>query len=176
MPNSHRFCLRLPVADITAWASRYGYPRTEKHLTQEVPQVREQGHLSKSQLRAIATWKAPRSAGQIEKNSDEFVEAITGFCMSADDERCRIAPLTLLHGVSWPTASVILHLYHPDRYPILDFRALWSLGVDEPLRQNFELWWAYTKFCRQLASENNVSMRILDRALWQFSKAEQRSS
>jgi hypothetical protein len=28
--------------------------------------------------------------------------------------------LRSLHGVGWPTASVLLHLAYPDRYPILD--------------------------------------------------------
>lgn len=40
--------------------------------------------------------------------------------------------LTTINGVSWPMASVLLHFGHADRYPILDFRALWSLEVDTP--------------------------------------------
>ena len=37
-----------------------------------------------------------------------------------------------LSGVRWPTASVLLHFGHRDRYPILDYRALEALGVPSP--------------------------------------------
>ena len=49
-----------------------------------------------------------------------------------------------------------------------------SLGVDaKDVTYNFDLWWAYTSFCRKLAQEAGVSMRELDRALWQYSKVKQ---
>lgn len=76
--------------------------------------------------------------------------------------------------MNWPTASVLLHFGARDPYPILDFRALWSLGVKAPTSYDFELWWEYTCCCRKLARKSGVSMRILDRALWQFSKSNQR--
>jgi len=56
----------------------------------------------------------------------------------------------------------------------LDFRALWSLGLSEPKQYDFQFWWTYAQFCRKLAVESNVTMRILDRALWQFSKENQK--
>jgi hypothetical protein len=37
----------------------------------------------------------------------------------------------------------------------------------------FSFWWEYTQFCRKLAAEAGVSMRTLDRALWQYSKENQ---
>jgi hypothetical protein len=77
-----------------------------------------------------------------------------------------------LHGVSWPTASVFLHFAGRDRYPILDYRALWSLGIEKPIAYTFDFWWHYTLFCRKLADEAYVSMRTLDRALWQFSASQ----
>ena len=87
------------------------------------------------------------------------------------DERQRIEALTRLHGVDYPTASVLLHLAHRDSYPIIDFRALWSLGVETPpTAYFFTYWWAYTQACRSLAKDAGVRMRTLDRALWQYSK------
>ena len=91
----------------------------------------------------------------------------------AENERLRIEVLTLLKGVSWPMASVILHWCHTDRYPLIDFRALWSLGIDTPPRYTFDFWWAYVETCRSLADESQVSMRELDRALWAYSKFNQ---
>ena len=71
-----------------------------------------------------------------------------------------------------PTDSAILHLFHKDRYPILDFRAVWSIGV-ESYDYSFSFWWDYVSFCRVLADRNNVNMRTLDKALWQHSKEKQ---
>ena len=82
--------------------------------------------------------------------------------------------LTCLTGVSWPTASVILHFFHPDPYPIMDFRALWSVSLKVPAQYTFEFWWEYVKFCRGIASRSRVDMRTLDRALWQYSKERQK--
>jgi len=81
--------------------------------------------------------------------------------------------LTLLSGVGWPMASVVLHWCHTAPYPILDFRALWSLGVAPLPSYDFPLWRAYTDHCREMAAAAGVSMRDLDRALWQFSKENQ---
>ncbi len=79
--------------------------------------------------------------------------------------------MTLLTGVGWPTASVILHFYHPDHYPIIDFRALYSLSCEhiKPQDYNFDFWHSYTVYTKKLANETKVSMRILDKALWQYS-------
>lgn len=68
-----------------------------------------------------------------------------------------------LRGVSWPTASVLLHFGHHDEYPILDYRALWWLGYDKPPPYTFEFWSAYVSFCRTLAKRLSVSVRTLDR-------------
>jgi hypothetical protein len=99
---------------------------------------------------------------------------VTRTALSTESEQLRVEVLTLLNGVSWPTASVILHFCHREAYPILDFRALWSLGVEaNDVRYNFDLWWGYTQACRRLAEETGLSMRELDRALWQYSKENQ---
>jgi hypothetical protein len=108
-------------------------------------------------------------------NSDTFVEEVTAFAFAAKDERARVESLTLLDGVLWPTASVILHLFHSDPYPIMDFRALWSLSADVPDQYCFSFWWDYVGECRLLRSRCGTDMRTLDRALWQFSKQNQPS-
>jgi hypothetical protein len=83
-------------------------------------------------------------------------------------------PVRLLDGVSMPTASVLLHLAHKDPYPIIDSRALWSLGIEKPPATcSFEFWQEYTRTCRSLAKQAPVSMRTLDRALWQYSEEQQ---
>jgi hypothetical protein len=83
--------------------------------------------------------------------------------------------LTLLDGVLWPIASVILHLFHKDRYPILDYRALWSTSTKVPLHYDFAFWKKYFIFTRGIAARTGLDMRTIDRALWQHSKENQPS-
>jgi len=75
-----------------------------------------------------------------------------------------------LNGVDYPVASTILHFAEPDRYMILDFRALWSLGIKQPSYWTFEFWMDFTRRARELAESLGVSIRTLDKALWEYSK------
>ncbi len=165
--------LRFSARDIGWWAARYPVLQEELDLLDLRDKVRRAGHLTKSQLRIVAHWKSPRSAPQVLKNSEEFVREITAIALSTQDERTRVEVLTLLNGVQWPTASVIQHLFHPEPYPILDFRALWSVGLEVPKQYAFGFWLPYVDFCRATAERHAVDMRSLDRALWQYSKEKQ---
>jgi len=78
--------------------------------------------------------------------------------------------------VQWPTASVILHFSHLDPYPIIDFRALWTVSMEVPGQYNFDIWWQYVGLCRDLATKSSLNMRMLALALWQYSKENQASS
>ena len=166
--------LRFPESDIKHWAKKNIYSREEKDLILQKAPVQNTGYLDKGQLQMVARWKAPRSAGHVTKNSDAFVKEVSEFALQSSDERVRIEALTLLDGVQWPTASVILHLFHTDPYPILDFRALWSVRLEVPKQYIFSFWWPYVEFTRKVAARNKVDMRTLDRALWQYSKESQR--
>jgi hypothetical protein len=170
---ANTFTLRFDLQEIHTWAGLY--PTADDHLIEAMiaPRVRERGYFTKPELIEMCRWKTPRSGPRVASNPDEFVQTVTQTALSTADERLRIEVLTLLHGVSWPTASVLLHFGHCDPYPILDFRALWSLGVDEQ-RYNFAFWWDYMLVCRSLAEKAGVSMRTLDRALWAYSKEHQK--
>ncbi len=165
--------LRFPDAEIGHWANQYSFPSKESELMSLRDSIQSQGFLTKDQLALLAQWKSPRSAPRVKTNSEEFVQEITAFALNAKDERSRVESLTLLDGVLWPTASVVLHLFHKDPYPILDFRAIWSVQTDQPRFYSFPFWWQYVQFCRGLAERNGAEMRVLDRALWQYSKANQ---
>ena len=167
--------LRFPETEIHQWSERYNSGSTEAYFAQIRSKVQEQGYLDKELLKRIARWKSPRRAGLIERNDDDYVKEITSWSFGATNERARIRVLRLLDGVGWPTASAILHLFHKNPYPILDFRALWSIGLDT-YRYSSSFWSDYTHFCRDVASRNQASMRTLDKALWQYSKENQEAS
>jgi hypothetical protein len=167
------FQLRFPNNQIHYWAGRYDYPKEDLIEFEVAPRIRTRGYCTKDDLWALCDWKSPRIKPRCAANEAAFVEAVTRTALSTPNEHLREIVLTLLSGVGWPMASVILHFGHTRPYPILDFRALWSLGIDPPPIYSFEFWWEYTRFCRELAHESNVSMRVLDRALWQYSYENQ---
>jgi hypothetical protein len=166
------FKLRFSTGRVRWWSRRYQY-RSEAALERIGAEARTRGYLTPRELRVLAHWKTPRSAPRVVRNDREFVRETTRLAFSTRSERLRVEALTLLEGVNWPTASVILHFVYPRRYAILDYRALWSLGIDPPPPYGFEFWERYVRFTRSKAQRLNVSMRVLDRALWQFSKERQ---
>jgi len=166
--------LKFNESKINYYADRYSYQIAEDDIIALKQGIQNRGYLTKDDLFQIAYWKAPRSSGHVQKNSDEYITEITKFALSTKCERAKIQTLTNLDGVNWPTASVILHLFDTNKYPILDFRALWSISIDVPTQYKFDFWWEYVQYCRSLTKRNNVSMRTLDRALWQYSKENQK--
>ena len=165
--------LRFNKTEICEIADRYEYQISETELMALKSTVNRRGHLTKNEPEKVAYWKAPRSAGHARKNDEDYVTEITRFAFSTECERARVESLTLIDGVSWPTATVILHLFHNAPYPILVFRALWSISLEVPGRYSFNFWWIYVEFCREAARSAGVDMRTLDRALWQYSKENQ---
>lgn len=167
------FELQFDRSEIPRLAARYNYP-SEGQIETTASDNKVRGYLTRPEFLALCKWKTERSKSRVAKNTEGLVEEATRVALSAKHEQLRIHSLLSLYGVSWPTASVILHFWHTDPYPILDFRALWSLGRENPpAAYNFDFWWKYTLFCRELAKDCGVSMRTLDRALWQYSDDHQ---
>src|SRR5262249_44773653 len=124
-----RLALRFPGKQISYWASRFGDASLDEPAVAVGSRVKANGFLTKADLLILSAWKSPRSRRHVARNEEGFVRAATKTALTTEDERLRVEVLTLLRGVDWPTASVILHFGHPDPYPILDVRAIWSLGV-----------------------------------------------
>ena len=175
------FRLRFSEAEIPSLAEKYvqelgdPYRQLEDEIEKRVfPSYCRRGHLTKEEFLAVCKWKTPLTKWLCAENAEEFIKEVSEIVLKTRSERLRIEILTLLHGVGWPTASVFLHFafQDQDRYPILDRRALWSLGIEEPV-YDLGLWSDYAEFCRELAGSNDVSMRALDRALWKYSEMNQ---
>jgi hypothetical protein len=168
-----RLRLRFDPKHVRPLAARFGEGGDEQIEREVVPRARANGYLTKPDFLALCAWKSPRSRPRCEANDEAYVRAVTAVALSTPSERLRVEALTLLDGVHWPTASAILHFCHPEPYPVLDWRALWSLGVEGTVRYDFALWSEYTRCCRALARRCRVGMRDVDRALWQYSKENQ---
>jgi hypothetical protein len=168
------FRLRFPEEKIPYWAARYEYRGEAELIAGPVASSRDRGYLTKPDFLLIARWKSPRSSSRCAKNEPSFVEELTRLALApATSPRLRIEGLTLLSGVNWPTASVILHFCHREVYPILDFRALWSLRCAGPSSYDYAFWNDYVVFVRALCDQVGLDIRTVDRALWQYSKEHQ---
>ena len=64
-------------------------------------------------------------------------------------------------------ASTLLHFCDKRPYPILDYRALWSLGYTEKPHYTMKFWLKYLAYVRELAEHLTQDIRTIDRALWQ---------
>jgi hypothetical protein len=167
------FELRFPLREIEKWFSKYNPLGDIEMINKLAPRIQERRHLTKDEFLTLCRWKSPRSQSRCAANSEDYIREITHIALTTNHERLRFEVLHLLQGVSSPTASVILHFGFDDCYPILDYRALWSLGVEKPPPYNFDYWWQYVSECRKLSRQAGVTMRVLDRALWQYSKLHQ---
>lgn len=174
------FEIRFDPKQIRSWADRdlLDLSHEEQEFESQLEngfssKVKERGYYTKKEFLTLALWKSRRPRRRYERNPSALVKEVTGLALSAKAEQLRIMLPTVLDGVAMPTASVLLHFGSTDPYPILDFRALWSLGIDASPVYTFDFWWDYTEYCRKIATENGVSMRTLDRALWQYSKEQQ---
>jgi hypothetical protein len=161
--------LQFPIEEVAAYAARFPAVGDEPALAIGRA-ARERGHYTRAEFVAACRWKTPRSAPLVALNSAEAVEAATRLALDpATGERERMAALRSLSGVSWATASVLLHLADPDRWPILDVRAVQALGASRP-GAGLGFWEAYVQAYRDVAARAGVDGRTLDRALWQWSK------
>jgi hypothetical protein len=166
------FALQFELDQVRDLAARYPYEDDREVLTIGRA-ARERGHYTMEEFVAACRWKTPRSGPLVRNNAAAAVEAETRIALGeTSTERGRLEALRSLKGVGWPTASVLLHLAYPERYPILDKRALHALGVRPPGAYGFRFWEAYVAACLQLAEQAGVDGRTFDQALWQWSKEQ----
>ncbi len=163
------FALQFPGKEIEALASRFG-DIDEADLLGAGTAARARGHYTREEFIEVCAWKTARSRPKVAANSAAAVVDATGRALAATDEVARISALLELEGVGVPTASTLLYVAFPDDYPILDVRALESLGVKGRSQYPVSFWLGYVSACRQLADRCGVSIRTLDKALWQYSK------
>ena len=167
------FKLRFGKRQIAHWADRHREENDETDVSALSQVARSRGYLTPRQFLRLCYWKSPRTQSRCARNPDDRVRDATRLALGTTDNRAKIGILRLLDGVDWPTASVILHFCDPLPYPILDYRARWSLGYRKPPPYTFEFWMAYVGFTRELSRSTGHSMRTVDRALWQYSKENQ---
>jgi hypothetical protein len=163
------FELQFPASEIEPLGARFGCEDDSRLLAIGAAAL-ARGYYARQEFIEVCAWKTPRSRPRVAANSRHAVLRRTRRALAATDESERIKPLLELHGVGVPTASTLLYVAFPDEYPILDVRALESLGVKRRSQYPVSFWLEYLSACRELARRHGVSIRTLDKALWQHSK------
>lgn len=161
--------INLTRDQILEYAGKYVYDADDV-LGARMQAAVTRGFMTKDDLIAVARWKwrGGRTRQLCGQNTEAEVGEITRVSFAAASERLRIGALLALRGVQWPMASVILHFAFPDRYPILDVRAMNTVGGST--LYTFEKWLDYCELCQMTAKRHGISMRILDKALWAYDK------
>lgn len=132
------------------------------------PQIRKRGYLTFEEFYKICMWKSVRPKQRYLKNK-ETIQAITTEAFLEKDELKKMEKLCTLKGVAIPTASAILTIVYPDRYAIIDIRCLEMLQeLKFPLKKIMSLnnWFKYLAIARELADENNLTPRQIDKVLF----------
>jgi hypothetical protein len=179
----------LSRAFVDEWAARYDYGDQGDEVRLKAwlqTQFREgRPYLDKAHFVEIARWKSPRPLRHYQSNDDGLVQEVTALALAARREDLRLRLLTLLDGVGVPVASTILHFAFPDKYPIMDVRAvttLTRLGLwtdPDPAQPGFtgfsvEHWQLYIRLMRDHAGKLGVTLRELDKALWKYDEVRTR--
>ena len=130
-------------------------------------------------LEAIVRWKSERAVQFLIGNSSEKIRRVLAVA-TAPEATTETAMMALLElkGVDLPVASAILSAIYPERYTVLDFRALEALGH---ARHDVHFYEEYLAFCKRLAESNIVQaqsdmpaptpLRTLERALWEWTRS-----
>jgi hypothetical protein len=163
---------------IDGWAKKYDQnnqdeKKKEDNIFKSIKAIGSPPHcLTKEVLIKVADWKAPRAKGYVDKNDPYYVEEVTRVSFTTKNEKLKLEVLTLLDGVYIRMASTVLHYCFPDLYSVMDWRAWESLRklhkISGRIENAYGCYKRYNDVCQEIAKQFHVSLRILDKALWQW--------
>lgn len=178
------FELQPAEADLQQLAEQYWQKIGEKEqqLEQAAFEAGESirnGDYSLANLETIVRWKSERVVHYLIANSEAQIRKVLAVAASPETSTSdAINALTSLRGIDLPIASAILAAIEPERYTVLDFRALEALGH---ARHNVEFYVEYVAFCKHLADcgvikpqpnlPGPTTLHALERALWEYSRS-----
>jgi len=178
------FQLQPPETELQQLAEEYWQKAGEKEqelekAAFEAGEAIRNGDYTLANLEAIVRWKSERVVHYLIANSNEKIRRVLAVAASPKSStEAAVNALLELHGVDLPVASAILAAIYPERYTVLDFRALEALGH---ARHDVRFYEEYLDFCKRLADSNIVQpqsdlpaptpLRTLERALWEWSRS-----
>ncbi|QCP05004.1 hypothetical protein [Brevibacterium sp. CS2] len=169
-----------PVIDRTfveTYAPRYEVTDLEKRvLTKDGPKARKKGKMKRKSFLRVGEWKGLAVLNRLELHPKDEVAFITEIAIDSDTpDRFRVDILRTLDGVGVPLASSLLSAVYPDRFAILDARAVSALHAtghlssENPARIEYR---DYLAVITELADSTGCSPQEIYRALYAWSDAK----
>jgi hypothetical protein len=136
------------------------------------------GDYSLANLEAIVRWKSDLMVQYLIGNSEAEIRRVLAIAAAPHTPvRQAAEALTELRGIDLNLASAVLAAIDPERYNVLDCRALEALGHES---HSADFYAEYVAFCRRLVERGLIhaqpetpgptALHALDRALWQWSE------
>ena len=183
------FQLQLAESELQQLAEKYWHEAGERErqleaAAYEAGEAIRNGEYTLPNLEAIVRWKSERMVHYLIGNSSESIRAALAIAASphASTEGA-VGALVALRGVDIMIASAILTAIYPDRYAVLDYRALEALGH---ARHDVKFYAEYNAALVHLAECGMVKpqtglpaptpLHALERALWQWSRTHEENT
>ena len=160
--------IALTKEEIDHYASRYKDIEGDREVKRCLAPAIERRYVTKAESIVLVRWKAARVVRHAERNTEAQVREITTVAFGASSSLLRLKFLTILHGFSWAMASALLHFIFPKECPVLDVRAMNTVGGPPRNYEKDDVWEEYAALCCKTAEDYGISLRTLDRALWQY--------
>ena len=142
MAKGSTFSLQFDADKIDEIRRRYD-DATDHEATAAGRRARGRGYYTKPEFITVCRWKSPRISGRAAKNAPGAIHRQTCLAFRASDEEERMRSLIELAWVGIPVASTLLHFAFPRLYPIIDWRALESLGQKRRSTYSIIFWLSY---------------------------------
>ncbi len=145
----------------------------------EIGNIKKQGFITRDQGIMILKWKSPRPLQRYQSNSEKDFREISRLAFNTRNEKLKMHILTALNGINIPSASAILMVYNPKRYPVIDIRVWTQLYKAGLVRTNskgrgFSLdeWETYLEIISIIAGKTGLTPRQVDKRLYDIDKRE----
>lgn len=145
----------------------------EKQIFHMGVEIKIRGWMNKREFLSICLWKSRRPKKLYELNTNEGIITKSKLAFKEKDEFRKIQLLTELEGVGIPTASAILSVVNPEKYPIIDERCIQTFrkfGIIDWKIITANRWIEYLNIIRKLAKNNNKTAREIEKALFAYNR------
>ncbi|ELZ66078.1 hypothetical protein C457_14900 [Haloferax prahovense DSM 18310] len=145
--------------------------KLENRLLSSLPSKFENSSWGMNDMMDIMSWMRPALKNHFSQNSHSDVQNAVRRATKATDVSDKIEALNEIYGVRTKVASAILMYMDPDDFSVMTNPSLIGLrdnGYSVPApsdNPSADEYAQYLDECRSIASQNNVSLRTLDRAM-----------
>jgi hypothetical protein len=158
---------------IEAWSQRY--PAGYDDVLVDLAGKESLGH---DDAEKVYRWKfkglwPQRKINLMRATPEGDIRFLTQHAFACNDELGALLILTLVPGLGAAGASAVLTAHDPQRYTVMDVRAIASLAAlkrwdleEQGMKASALRWPEYLDACRLISRETDTDLRTVDRALW----------